>query len=72
LAAVTRRFAYLPVLRLLGWMALLARSDRIKDIEILVLSPITKRQHGRSASLYALAWREVGPSFRNRRQVHLR
>jgi hypothetical protein len=37
LAAVTLRFAYLAVLRLLGWMALFARSDLAKDAEILVL-----------------------------------
>jgi putative transposase len=30
------RFAYLPVLRLLGWLALLARSDRAKDAGILI------------------------------------
>jgi hypothetical protein len=34
---VTLRFAYLAVLRMLGWMALLARSDLAKDTEILVL-----------------------------------
>jgi len=34
---VTLRFAYLAVLRILGWMALLARSDLAKDTEILVL-----------------------------------
>ena len=37
LAAVTLRFAYLAVLRMLGWLALLARSDVAKDAEILVL-----------------------------------
>jgi hypothetical protein len=37
LAAVTLRFTYLAVLRLLGWIALLARSDLAKDAEILVL-----------------------------------
>ena len=31
------RFAYLAVLRLFGWFALLARSDRDKDAEILIL-----------------------------------
>jgi putative transposase len=31
------RFAYLPVLRVFGWLALLARSDRTKDAEILIL-----------------------------------
>jgi putative transposase len=34
---VTLRFAYLAVLRMLGWMALLARSDLAQDTEILVL-----------------------------------
>jgi len=37
LAAVTLRFTYLAVLRLLAWVALLARSDLAKDAEILVL-----------------------------------
>jgi putative transposase len=31
------RFAYLAVLRAFGWLALLARSDRAKDAEILIL-----------------------------------
>jgi transposase InsO family protein len=31
------RFAYMAVLRVLGWLALLARSDRAKDVEILIL-----------------------------------
>jgi transposase len=31
------RFAYLTVLRMFGWLVLLARSDRAKDAEILIL-----------------------------------
>ena len=31
------RFTYLAVLRVFGWLALLARSDRVKDAEILLL-----------------------------------
>jgi putative transposase len=34
---VSLRFAYLAVLRMFGWLALLARSDRAKDAEILIL-----------------------------------
>src|SRR6202451_4528262 len=34
---MTLRFAYLVVLRVFGWLALLARSDRAKDAEILIL-----------------------------------
>src|SRR5947207_15918783 len=34
---VSQRFAYLVVLRVFGWLALLARSDRAKDTEILIL-----------------------------------
>jgi putative transposase len=34
---VQLRFAYLAVLRVFGWLALLARSDRAKDAEILIL-----------------------------------
>ena len=31
------RVAYLTMLRVFGWLALLARSDRAKDAEILIL-----------------------------------
>jgi len=31
------RFAYLVALRVFGWLALLALSDRAKDVEILIL-----------------------------------
>ena len=31
------RFAYLAVLRMFGWLALLARPDRARDAEILIL-----------------------------------
>jgi putative transposase len=34
---MTLRFAYLAVLRVFGWLALLARSDRAKAAEILIL-----------------------------------
>ena len=34
---MTLRLAYLVVLRVFGWLALLARSDRTKDAEILLL-----------------------------------
>jgi putative transposase len=34
---VTPRFAYLSMLRVFGWLALLARSDRAKDAEFLIL-----------------------------------
>jgi hypothetical protein len=34
---MTPRFAYLSMLRVFGWLALLARSDRAKDAEILIL-----------------------------------
>ena len=36
-ALLTLRLAYLAVLRVFGWLALLARSDRAKDAEILIL-----------------------------------
>lgn len=39
------RFAYLAVLHLFGWIALLAGSDRAKDAEILLLRhPVTVLQ----------------------------
>lgn len=34
---VTLRFTYLALLRVFGWLSLLARSDLAKDAEILVL-----------------------------------
>jgi putative transposase len=34
---VSLRLAYLTVLQVFGWLALLARSDRAKDAEILIL-----------------------------------
>jgi putative transposase len=34
---MSMRLSYLAVLRVLGWLALLARSDRAKDAEILIL-----------------------------------
>jgi putative transposase len=43
------RLAYLAVLRVFGWLALLARSDRDKDAEILILRhqvAVLQRQAG--------------------------
>ena len=37
------RLAYLAVLRVFGWLALLARSDRAKDAEISDLAPPGRR-----------------------------
>jgi putative transposase len=34
---MSMRFAYLAVLRMFGWLALLARTDRAKDADILIL-----------------------------------
>jgi len=34
---VSLRLVYLAVLRVFGWLALIARSDRAKDAEILIL-----------------------------------
>jgi putative transposase len=36
---VTFRLLYLILIRLCGWMALLPRSDNVKNIEILVAPP---------------------------------
>jgi hypothetical protein len=46
---VTLRLAYLVVLRVFGWLALLTRSDRAKDAEILILRhqvAVLQRQAG--------------------------
>jgi hypothetical protein len=46
---VSLRFGYLTVLRVFGWLALLARSDRAKDAEILLLRhqvAVLQRQAG--------------------------
>ena len=37
LVLMSLRFAYLAVLRVLGWLALFARSDPAKDAKILIL-----------------------------------
>ena len=46
---MSQRFAYLAVLRVFGWLALLARSDSAKDTEILILRhqvAVLQRQAG--------------------------
>ena len=37
IAGVAFRLAYLMIVRMLSWLALLARSDTAKDVEILAL-----------------------------------
>lgn len=44
------RFAYLAVLRVFGWLALLARSDRAKDLEILIL------RHQLAILMFRVGW----------------
>jgi hypothetical protein len=45
---MSMRFAYLAVLRMFGWLALLARSDRAKDAEILICATKSPSSSGRS------------------------
>ncbi len=51
---MSMRFAYLAVLRMFGWLALLARSDRAKDAEILILrlqGAVCSRRNRRARSM---------------------
>jgi len=46
---MTLRFAYLAVLRVFGWLALLTRSDQARDAELLILRhqvAVLQRQAG--------------------------
>jgi hypothetical protein len=52
---VALRFGYLAVLRVFGWLALLARSDRAKDAEILFLRHQVAVLH-RQAGTPKLSW----------------
>ena len=52
IAAVAFGLAYLLLVRVLGWLALLARSDAAKDVEILILRhevTVLRRTHPRPA-----------------------
>jgi len=69
------RFGYLAVLRVFGWLALLARSDRAKDAEILLLRHqvamlqrqvrTPKMSWADRALLAALAWLLPGGHLRH-------
>jgi putative transposase len=76
---VPLRFAYLTALRVSGWLALLARSDRAKDAEILILRhqvAALQRQvkaprlsWADRAVLAALAWLLPGSQLRQLRLI---
>jgi putative transposase len=54
---VTLRFAYLAVLRVFGWLALPARSDRAKDAEIRAIR--SRRSSARKVPRLSWAGRAV-------------
>jgi hypothetical protein len=53
---MTLRFAYLAVLRVFGWLALLARSDRAKDAGILTLRHQVSVVSARRARVRGFCW----------------